>query len=71
MEYDVAAKKQRKIITAEDVLWAMSKLGFDDYIEPLTMYLHRYRELKGERGSMRSEPMRKTSTPTRIEGALL
>ena len=39
--------EQRKTITAEDVLWAMSKLGFDDYIEPLTMYLHRYREFDG------------------------
>ncbi|CAL9241438.1 unnamed protein product [Arabidopsis halleri] len=43
-------REQRKTITAEDVLWAMSKLGFDDYIEPLTLYLHRYRELEGERG---------------------
>ncbi|KAL3521810.1 hypothetical protein ACH5RR_014644 [Cinchona calisaya] len=44
-------REQRKTITAEDVLWAMSKLGFDDYIEPLTLYLHRYRELDGgERG---------------------
>ncbi|CAI9106202.1 OLC1v1005295C1 [Oldenlandia corymbosa var. corymbosa] len=37
-------REQRKTITAEDVLWAMSKLGFDDYIEPLTLYLHRLRE---------------------------
>ncbi|CAI9087113.1 OLC1v1021104C1 [Oldenlandia corymbosa var. corymbosa] len=37
-------KEQRKTITAEDVLWAMSKFGFDDYIEPLTLYLHRHRE---------------------------
>ncbi|CAN6859001.1 unnamed protein product [Brassica oleracea] len=43
-------REQRKTITAEDVLWAMSKLGFDDYIEPLTLYLHRYRELEGDRG---------------------
>ncbi|CAN8245670.1 unnamed protein product [Cochlearia groenlandica] len=43
-------REQRKTITAEDVLWAMSKLGFDDYIEPLTVYLHRYRELEGDRG---------------------
>ncbi|CAN8267085.1 unnamed protein product [Cochlearia groenlandica] len=42
--------EQRKTITAEDVLWAMSKLGFDDYIEPLMLYLHRYRELEGDRG---------------------
>jgi len=53
-------REQRKTITAEDVLYAMSKLGFDDYIEPLTIYLHRYRELEGERGSMRGEPLMKT-----------
>ncbi|KAK7292491.1 hypothetical protein RIF29_08272 [Crotalaria pallida] len=47
-------REQRKTITAEDVLWAMSKLGFDDYIEPLTMYLHRYRELEGDRTSSSS-----------------
>ncbi|KAK7387665.1 hypothetical protein VNO78_22453 [Psophocarpus tetragonolobus] len=52
-------REQRKTITAEDVLWAMSKLGFDDYIEPLTMYLHRYRELEGDRTSMRGEPLGK------------
>ncbi|KAK6932868.1 Transcription factor CBF/NF-Y/archaeal histone domain [Dillenia turbinata] len=43
-------REQRKTITAEDVLWAMSKLGFDDYIEPLTLFLHRYREVEGDRG---------------------
>ncbi|KAE8715596.1 Nuclear transcription factor Y subunit B-6 [Hibiscus syriacus] len=50
-------REQRKTITAEDVLWAMSKLGFDDYMEPLTVYLNRYRELEGERGSIRGEPV--------------
>ncbi|KAL3627271.1 hypothetical protein CASFOL_028634 [Castilleja foliolosa] len=55
---DRCQREQRKTITAEDVLWAMSKLGFDDYIEPLTMYLHRYREFDGgERGSLRGEPL--------------
>ncbi|KAI4296058.1 hypothetical protein L6164_036048 [Bauhinia variegata] len=52
-------REQRKTITAEDVLWAMSKLGFDDYIEPLTMYLQRYREMEGDRASLRGEPMGK------------
>ncbi|XP_020598034.1 nuclear transcription factor Y subunit B-1-like [Phalaenopsis equestris] len=51
-------REQRKTITAEDVLWAMSKLGFDDYIDPLSVYLHRYRELEGDhRGSIRGEPL--------------
>ncbi|WMV23748.1 hypothetical protein MTR67_017133 [Solanum verrucosum] len=55
---DRCQREQRKTITAEDVLWAMSKLGFDDYIEPLTMHLHRYRECDGgERGSLRGEPL--------------
>ncbi|KAI3765364.1 hypothetical protein L2E82_15396 [Cichorium intybus] len=55
---DRCQREQRKTITAEDVLWAMSKLGFDDYIEPLTVYLHRYREFDGgERGSIRGEPL--------------
>ncbi|KAK3158966.1 hypothetical protein QOZ80_2AG0143990 [Eleusine coracana subsp. coracana] len=47
-------REQRKTITAEDVLWAMSRLGFDDYVEPLSIYLHRYRDLEGEaRGASR------------------
>ncbi|KAB2614414.1 nuclear transcription factor Y subunit B-1-like [Pyrus ussuriensis x Pyrus communis] len=37
-------REQRKTVTAEDVLWAMGKLGFDNYVEPLTIYLQRYRE---------------------------
>lgn len=54
-------REQRKTITAEDVLWAMSKLGFDDYIEPLTLYLHRFREMEGDRGSMRTDTLIKTT----------
>ncbi|KAK4707495.1 hypothetical protein R3W88_028420 [Solanum pinnatisectum] len=48
---------QRITITAEDVHWAMSKLGFDDYIEqPLTFYLHRYCEFDGsECGTLTGE----------------
>ncbi|XP_031493324.1 nuclear transcription factor Y subunit B-6-like [Nymphaea colorata] len=36
--------EQRKTITADDVLWAMRKLGLDDYVEPLSVYLHKFRE---------------------------
>ncbi|EPS62557.1 leafy cotyledon 1-like protein, partial [Genlisea aurea] len=55
---DRCQREQRKTITAEDVLWAMSKLGFDDYIEPLTVYLHRYREFDGgDRGSLRGDAL--------------
>lgn len=43
-------REQRKTITAEDLLWAMGKLGFDDYIDPLTLFLSRYRESESDRG---------------------
>ncbi|CAO1941927.1 unnamed protein product [Urochloa humidicola] len=49
-------REQRKTITAEDVLWAMSRLGFDDYVEPLSVYLHRYREFEGEARGVGSLP---------------
>ncbi|KAK9056071.1 hypothetical protein SSX86_027158 [Deinandra increscens subsp. villosa] len=62
---DRCQHEQRKTITAEDILWAMNKLGFDDYIEPLTMYLHRYREIDGgERGPVRAVSQPK---PLRID----
>ncbi|XP_038974158.1 nuclear transcription factor Y subunit B-6 [Phoenix dactylifera] len=41
-------REHRKTITAEDVIWAMGKLGFEDYVAPLNRYLHRYRELEGD-----------------------
>ncbi|XP_039030223.1 nuclear transcription factor Y subunit B-9-like [Hibiscus syriacus] len=52
-------REQRKTITAEDVLWAMGKLGFDEYVEPLTVFLNRYRETQNERTSLRGEPVLK------------
>lgn len=49
-------REQRKTITAEDILWAMSKLGFDDYVVPLQVYINRYREFETDRGcSLRGE----------------
>ncbi|XP_051128702.1 nuclear transcription factor Y subunit B-1-like [Andrographis paniculata] len=62
---DRCQREQRKTITAEDILWAMSKLGFDDYVEPLTLYLHRYREFDGgDRGSLRGDPLVKRVAAT-------
>jgi len=42
---DKCIREKRKTINGEDILWAMSTLGFDRYIEPLKIYLARYREL--------------------------
>ncbi|XP_031286321.1 nuclear transcription factor Y subunit B-9-like [Pistacia vera] len=50
-------REQRKTITAEDVIWAMGKLGFDNYVEPLTLFLSRYRESETDRTSTHKEPI--------------
>jgi nuclear transcription Y subunit beta len=49
-------KEKRKTINGDDLLWAMATLGFEDYIEPLKVYLARYRELEGDsKGSVRND----------------
>lgn len=37
--------EKRKTINGEDILVAMSTLGFDNYVEPLKLYLQKYREV--------------------------
>ncbi|PWA95915.1 histone-fold protein [Artemisia annua] len=46
---DHCRKEKRKTVNGDDVCWAMLNLGFDDYAEPLKKYLHKIRELDGER----------------------
>ena len=41
---DKCLQEKRKTINGDDILWAMSTLGFDKYVEPLKIYLNKYRE---------------------------
>ncbi|KAF0923854.1 hypothetical protein E2562_007712 [Oryza meyeriana var. granulata] len=41
---DKCQREKRKTINGDDLLWAMATLGFEDYIEPLKVYLQKYRE---------------------------
>lgn len=44
-------QEKRKTINGEDILFAMSNLGFDNHVDPLKLYLQKYREsTKGEKG---------------------
>lgn len=36
--------EKRKTINGEDILFAMANLGFDNYVEPLKVYLQKYRD---------------------------
>ena len=41
---DKCIQEKRKTINGDDLLYAMSTLGFDKYVEPLKLYLQKYRE---------------------------
>ena len=55
---DKCQREKRKTINGDDILWAMSTLGFDKYIDPLKLYLARYREtvMQGKAEEPKSEP---------------
>ena len=47
---DKCQQEKRKTINGDDLLWAMSTLGFDKYVDPLKLYLSKYREsVKGDK----------------------
>lgn len=48
---DKCNKEKRKTVNGDDICSALATLGFDDYSDPLRRYLHRHRELEGERSS--------------------
>ncbi|KAF6134771.1 hypothetical protein GIB67_002172 [Kingdonia uniflora] len=66
---DKCQREKRKTINGDDLLWAMATLGFEEYIDPLKGYLHRYREVdtkgssKGGDGSGRKEPLGMQQNP--------
>jgi hypothetical protein len=47
---DKCQREKRKTINGDDLLWAMATLGFEDYIEPLKVYLQKYREVRTDEG---------------------
>ncbi|KAL3643077.1 Nuclear transcription factor Y subunit B-3 [Castilleja foliolosa] len=49
---DKCQREKRKTINGDDLLWAMSTLGFEEYMEPLKVYLQRFRDLEGEKTAM-------------------
>ncbi|XP_021734845.1 nuclear transcription factor Y subunit B-3-like [Chenopodium quinoa] len=46
---DKCQREKRKTINGDDIIWAITTLGFEDYVNPLKMYLNKYREIEGEK----------------------
>ncbi|XP_062225258.1 nuclear transcription factor Y subunit B-3-like [Phragmites australis] len=45
---DKCQKEKRKTINGDDLLWAMATLGFEEYVDPLKIYLQKYRDMEGD-----------------------
>jgi nuclear transcription Y subunit beta len=52
-------QEKRKTVNGEDILFAMSSLGFENYAEALKIYLSKYRESQSNRGE--NQPNRPSS----------
>ncbi|KAK3019431.1 hypothetical protein RJ639_004149 [Escallonia herrerae] len=51
---DKCQREKRKTINGDDLLWAMTTLGFENYVATLKVYLNKYREIEGDKTSMPS-----------------
>ncbi|KVI00530.1 nuclear transcription factor Y subunit B-7-like [Cynara cardunculus var. scolymus] len=48
---DKCQREKRKTINGDDIIWAITTLGFEEYVEPLKLYLVKYRQLEGDKVS--------------------
>ncbi|XP_044500476.1 nuclear transcription factor Y subunit B-1-like [Mangifera indica] len=48
-------KERRKTVNGDDICWAIGTLGFDNYAGPLKRYLHKFREIEGDRANNQQE----------------
>ncbi|KAA6415395.1 MAG: CCAAT-binding factor complex subunit [Lasallia pustulata] len=49
-------QEKRKTVNGEDILYAMTSLGFENYAEALKIYLSKYRETQSARGENQNRP---------------
>ncbi|XP_022740523.1 nuclear transcription factor Y subunit B-3-like [Durio zibethinus] len=61
---DKCQREKRKTINGDDLLWAMTTLGFENYVGPLKVYLNKYRETEGEKNSMASRQEQEDQSST-------
>eukprot|EP00210_Caulerpa_lentillifera_P008634 g8237.t1 len=57
---DKCQREKRKTINGDDLLWALGALGFEEYVEPLKLFLSKHRESE-------STYCQNSTTKTRLE----
>ncbi|KAF3911853.1 hypothetical protein AA313_de0208826 [Arthrobotrys entomopaga] len=60
-------QEKRKTVNGEDILFAMTSLGFENYAEALKIYLAKYRETLSRGGESRSGPSGSTAAAAIID----
>ncbi|KAK7358919.1 hypothetical protein VNO77_00860 [Canavalia gladiata] len=65
---DKCQREKRKTINGDDLLWAMTTLGFENYVGPLKVYLNNYRETEGEKSSMAKQEDHHSPTDQHNDG---
>lgn len=48
---DKCHKENRKTVNGDDICWALSALGFDNYAQATIRYLHKYREAERDKAA--------------------
>ncbi|QCD84750.1 nuclear transcription factor Y subunit B-1-like [Vigna unguiculata] len=66
---DKCQREKRKTINGDDLLWAMTTLGFENYVGPLKLYLNNYRETEGEKSSMAKQDQEHSPTHQTNDGS--
>lgn len=61
---DKCQREKRKTINGDDIIWAITTLGFEDYVAPLKLYLSRYRDIEGEKLNI---PKQQRTTDQRLQ----
>ncbi|KAF9593906.1 hypothetical protein IFM89_026034 [Coptis chinensis] len=59
---DKCQREKRKTINGDDLLWAMTTLGFENYVGPLKGYLNKYRETEAMARQGDHSPTEETQT---------
>ncbi|KAJ8447844.1 hypothetical protein Cgig2_015207 [Carnegiea gigantea] len=65
---DKCHKENRKTVNGDDICWALSSLGFDNYAEVMARYLHKFRESERERAANAQGKGSSCSSEGRDEG---
>ncbi|KAF5749946.1 hypothetical protein HS088_TW03G00273 [Tripterygium wilfordii] len=55
-------REKRKTINGDDLLWAMTTLGFENYVVPLKVHLNKYRDIEGEKNLLARSQEDQSST---------